>query len=135
LTVAAAVHTSGSGNSPSVGRPGRALLFTVTASETALQDVKVSFKLFANGLLPSHDYCLVPEGESATGFKCSSLPYSSSHPTGTLTIKKGQHKATIAAAIDPNAWISGHPRIRLTLTSVTGAKSITTPTATGNVRR
>ena len=95
--------------------PGETMRFKVVLSETAEQDVSVSFTVSSSTNLPP---------EWLYEVKTSS----------PLTIAEGDDHGWVEVKILEDAWITGWPRIYVVLDSVTGAKSITKDFASGPVR-
>ena len=118
----------------SAGR-GEFLEFTVSLSETAQQDVTVTFSVWKIGnLIQGLDYCILPSGEvPAPGFRCMSLPWEHDDEGGELTIAAGEDGGTIYIWIDREAEV---PQVSRTSTSISttwrgpGRSPTTMPPAT-----
>ena len=122
-------------DSESAGR-GEFLRFEVSLSETAQQDVTITFSVWKIGnLVQGLDYCILPSGEEpAPGFRCMSLPWEHDDEGGELTIAAGEDSGTIYVWIDREAEVpSGRPYIYVNLDDVEGAREITDDHATGYV--
>ncbi len=118
--------------------PGEFLKFTVSASETAQQDVTVTFTVSnIGGLIQGLDYCILPSDEEPdANFRCMFLPYEHDNEGGQVTIAAGEDSATVYIWIDRDARVpSGQPRIFVDLTEVEGAKEITDGLGEGRVER
>lgn len=115
--------------------PGEFLAFTVSLSETAQQEVTVTFSVGNVGLVQSLDYCILPTGEEpGPGFRCLNLPWEHDDAGGELTIAAGEDEGTIYVWIDQDARVpSGQPQVYVQLNDVEGAKDITDDYATGYV--
>ena len=118
--------------------PGEFLRFTVSASETAQQDVTVTFDVSnVGGLIQGLDYCiLASDEEPGANFRCMFLPYEHDNEGGQVTIAAGEDSATVYIWIDRDARVpSGQPQVFVSLTEVDGAKGITENLASGRVTR
>ena len=114
--------------------PGEFLEFTVTAGETAQQDVTVTYSVWGGDLVRGFDYCIISSGaEPKAGFRCFDLPPEHSDRGGEVTIAKGEDTATIYIWIDREAEITGEQEIIVTLSAVEGAQEITEDLASGQV--
>ena len=122
-------------DSESAGR-GEFLEFRVSLSETAQQDVTVTFSVWRIGnLVQGLDYCILPSGEEpAPGFRCMSLPWEHDDEGGELTIAAGEDSGTIYVWIDREAEVPrGRPYIYVNLDEVEGANEIADDHAIGYV--
>ncbi len=116
--------------------PGEFLKFRVSLSETAQQDVTVTFGVWKIGnLVQGLDYCILSSGEDpAADFRCMSLPWEHDDEGGDLTIAAGEDGGTIHVWIDREAQVPpGQPYIYVDLDEVEGAREITDDHATGYV--
>ena len=115
--------------------PGEFLRFTVSASETARQEVTVTFRVEKIGLVQGLDYCILSSDEEpGANFLCMGLPYGHDHEGGEATIAAGEDSAAVYIWIDRNAMVpSGSPQIFVSLDEVEGAKGITEDLASGRV--
>ena len=115
--------------------PGEFLRFTVSASETAQQDVTVTFRVENIGLVQGLDYCILSSDEEPdANFRCMGLPYGHDNEGGEVTIAAGEDSATVYIWIDRDARVpSGQPQIFVSLDEVEGAKEITENLASGRV--
>ncbi len=116
--------------------PGEFLRFRVSTSETAQQEVTVTFGVEQiGGLVQGLDYCILSsDDEPADGFRCMSLPYEHDNEGGQVTIAEGADSAEVYVWIDRDARVpSGSPQIFVHLTKVDGAKGITDDSASGRV--
>ena len=115
--------------------PGEFLRFTVSASETAQQDVTVTFRVESIGLIQGLDYCILPSDEEpGVNFRCMFLPYEHDDAGGEVTIAAGEDSATVYIWIDRDARVpSGQPQVFVNLSDVDGAKGITENLGTGRV--
>ena len=122
-------------DSDSAGR-GEFLEFRVSLSETAQQDVTVTFGVWKIGnLIQGLDYCILPSGEDpAADFRCMRLPWEHDDEGGELTIAAGEDGGTIHVWIDREAEVPpGQPYIYVDLDEVEGAREIVEDHATGYV--
>ena len=100
--------------------------FTVSARETAQQEVTVSYLLGALGLVVGWDYCIIASGEQPDDdFECWDLPQDHDNRRGEVTITDGEDSATIFVWIDRRAWVNSGSPLLVSLTEVEGAKEIT----------
>ena len=97
--------------------PGEFLRFTVSASETAQQDVTVTFRVENIGLVQGLDYCILSSDEEPdANFRCMGLPYGHDNEGGQVTIAAGEDSATVYIWIDRDARVpSGQPQIFVSL--------------------
>ncbi len=116
--------------------PGEFLRFRVSASETAQQEVTVTFGVEQiGGLVQGLDYCILASDEEPDdGFRCMGLPYEHEDEGGQVTIAEGADSAAVYVWIDRDARVpSGSPQIFVHLSEVEGAKGITEDLASGRV--
>ena len=99
--------------------------FTVWASETAQQEVTVSYSLSALNLVSGWDYCIIASGEQPDDFEFWDLPRDHDNRYGEVTIAEGEDSATIFVWIDCRAWVNSGSQLLVSLTEVEGVKEIT----------
>ena len=113
------------GPDESVGR-GEVLKLTVTASETAEQDVTIPYDAQGFSLVATLDFCIIASDEEiAEDFSCFDIPHDDRTSSGEVTIAEGEDSTTIDIWIDSEAWVSASSRVMVSLTGVEGAKEVT----------
>ncbi len=109
-------------------RRGEALVFTISLSETAQQDVTVSYSLSDNkGMFAGLDYCALPTDEEPDAdFQCRDLglPWNHNDRVGEMTIAAGEDSGTLSIWVPADAHVPGKAWIFVKLTGVEGAKEI-----------
>ena len=133
ITISGTLTVSIADPEESAGR-GEFLEFTVSANETAEQEVTISYTLSDIRLIPGLDYCVISSGEQPDeNFYCSDNLGDVDTGGGEVTIGVGEDSATIFIWIDRDAWVNGTGKVLVFLTDVEGAKEITEDVATGLV--